>query len=337
MPEFKEADIELPSDPLPPQEVEFESTKLAPVEDLPSPVTLPAVTPPLTSGRLVLEDRDQFEEENEGFQNDFFTSPFESDTTQREPSEAEVQTEALRFQMEDFNKILSVEEATETTGEEDKEAEEYQILAEIVKTSDKLVQKPEIMSIKSHLISSLEETTEPFMSIKSHVIDSSEDAPLMSIKSHVLDSSEDSTLPVMSIKSHLISSPEVTTEPIMSIKSHLIDHLDESTLPHVIEETTPPVELIKTQESSEETTLPDQPNKKPLKKSIIDFMKKVEENKKSKDTDIMSVKSRVIQHSSQDNDGNEMMKISSRIIPRNPKSLENEDIPQSLEDEGSRK
>merc|ERR1711874_557858 len=54
--------------------------------------------------------------------------------------------------------------------------------------------------------------------------------------------------------------------------------------------------------------------KKPLKASVVDFMKKKENTPA-----VMSVKSRVIQQTNQDSDGNVSMKILSHVIPENPK------------------
>ena len=62
------------------------------------------------------------------------------------------------------------------------------------------------------------------------------------------------------------------------------------------------------------------PTKKPLKESVIDFMKKIElMKKKEENPSVMSVKSRVIQQTNQDGDGNISMKIISHVIPENPK------------------
>ena len=61
---------------------------------------------------------------------------------------------------------------------------------------------------------------------------------------------------------------------------------------------------------------------KPLRESVVDFMKKVElmkESKKKPNDLIKAEKSKVIQQSNQDTDGSVSMKIKSHVIPESPR------------------
>ena len=102
----------------------------------------------------------------------------------------------------------------------------------------------------------------------------------------------------MSVESHKHRAPE-----IMQVVSHVIEN--------------PKVNKLSTV--------------KPFQESVVDFMKKAElmkeSEKKPKDS-IMSVKSRVIQKSNHDTDGNVSMKIMSHVIPE---SSRKETVPSNKE------
>ena len=132
------------------------------------------------------------------------------------------------------------------------------------------------------------------MSIKSCVVSSPKPAESMEeIMKKIREDIEDKEHPnkvklptlVMKMKPHVNHSPEV-----VQVMSHVTENL----------------------KVSERSTV------KPLRDSVVDFMKKVElmkENKNKPNDSIMSVKSRVIQQSNQDDD----RKIMSHVIPQSSK------------------
>lgn len=107
----------------------------------------------------------------------------------------------------------------------------------------------------------------------------------------------------MSIKSRVKQAPKV-----MQVMSHVIENL----------------------------SLNEFPTNKPLRDSVVDFMKKVELMKEKENdfkSPIMSVKSRVIQQTNQDSDGMVSMKITSHVIPENSRleAIPLSDVPSSEE------
>ena len=194
--------------------------------------------------------------------------------------------------------MLKIKSHVMASGTKDKMAEIIRQMNE----NKKLTTKPPMMSIKSHVVTP--------MSVMSHVI--STPAPAESMAEIMKKIREDLKKtdnvelppPVMEIKSHVNQQPEVT-ENMKDIVQAIRNDLKTT-------------EKLVVEGKSEK--LIQVPTKKPLKESVIDFMKKIElMKKKEENPSIMSVKSRVIQQTNQDGDGNISMKIISHVIPENPK------------------
>jgi len=163
--------------------------------------------------------------------------------------------------------------------------------------------KPEMMSIKSHVVTP--------MSVMSHVLATPAPAESMAeimkkIREDLKKTNKVELPPsVMKIKSHVINKEPEVTEDMMEIVQSIRNDLNTD------------VKLVIEGRDEKITHLI---KKKPLKASVVDFMKKIELMKEKENTPaVMSVKSRVIQQTNQDSDGNVSMKILSHVIPENPK------------------
>jgi len=200
-------------------------------------------------------------------------------------------------------------------------------------------EKPPMLKIKSHIMPSntKDRMAEIIKQMQENKKRTTDKPTMMSIKSHVVTP--------MSVMSHVISTPapaesmaEIMKKirqdlkktnkielppPVMKIKSHT-----KKQNPEVPDNMKEIIKAIRNDlKTNEKLTLEGRneeikqfPTKKPLKDNVIDFMKKIElMKKKEKTPKIMSVKSRVIQQTNQDGDGNVSMKIVSHVIPENPK------------------
>merc|ERR1711892_242761 len=258
--EFKSAEINIPVNQRnrkPQEVVTFASGTLQPVvkDEKPRTASLPVVRLPevhlggqqkLSSEKLVLEKPEdtQFSHFN-------------------------MQQEALKM-LTDLQRLEV--EPQNTFEDESKEAEEYQILAEIVRTSEDLVQGQQ-----PHIVEGERKPENSIMSVMSHVMQRPQGDP------NTLPSQEDQAVSFLnSFMPQCLPKPEQgeisnfieADHPMMSIKSHILN----------------------ADESVSDSNLP----------SVDEMMK---------------VMSRVIQ---QDNNGQGMMSVTSKVISRNPKSLEEE-------------
>jgi len=175
-------------------------------------------------------------------------------------------------------------------------------MAEIIKKMNENRQKskaPTMMSIKSHVKAP--------MSIKSHVISAPPPADSMEeIMKKIrqdLEKTNDIELPppVMKIKSHIKTEKNIAPDSMIKIANQIREDLQTSEKLVIRDEKRKEVEFA---------------TKKPLRDEVIDFMRKVELMKEKEEDEvspIMSVKSRVIQQTSQDSDGNTAMKIVSHV------------------------
>jgi len=195
--------------------------------------------------------------------------------------------------------MLKIKSHVMPAGTKDKMAEIIKQMSE----NKKMTIKPSMMSIKSHVVTP--------MSVMSHVL--STPAPAESMADIMKKIREDLK------KTDKVELPP----PVMEIKSHV-----KSQQPEVTENMKDIVQAIRNDlKTNEKLTVEGRiekikhiPTKKPLKESVIDFMKKIElMKKKEENPSVMSVKSRVIQQTNQDGDGNISMKIISHVIPENPK------------------
>jgi len=157
-------------------------------------------------------------------------------------------------------------------------------------------QLPPMMKIKSHVMPGpKDKMTQIIKQMNENRNENKKETQMMSIKSHVINP--------MSIKSHVISSPP-PVESMAEIMKKIREDLARTNEKLVIE--------------GKERKITQIPTKKPIRVSVIDFMKKIELMKKKEKTTspaMMSVKSRVIQQTNQDSNGNVSMRILSHIIP----------------------
>ena len=162
------------------------------------------------------------------------------------------------------------------------------------------------------------------MSIKSHVISAPEPAESMEeIMKKIREDFEDKKQPNKGEQSTMVDNLRKTNNvlksngpTLMSVESHFNPSPEVmQVMSHVLEN--PKVDKLSTV--------------KPLRDSVVEFMKKVEIMKEIEEKpkgSIMSVKSRVIQKSNHDTDGNVSMKIMSHVIPE---SSRKETVPSNKE------
>jgi len=176
-----------------------------------------------------------------------------------------------------------------------------QIIKQMNENRNKNKKENQMMSIKSHVINP--------MSIKSHVISSPPPVESMAeiMKKIREDLARTNTveLPpsVMNIQSDIQSQGSDVTENMMDIIQQI--RMDLQTNEKLVI-------------GGKERKITQIPTKKPIRVSVIDFMKKIELMKKKEKTTspaMMSVKSRVIQQTNQDSNGNVSMRILSHVIP----------------------